>query len=110
MVLKYLFFGQFLLKKGLITFDDIFKARMLQKKQNLRIGDLALKRGWLTQTEIDKVLVLQEETAEEFGEIAICTGLSYQRPGRGIAQPPERRTSLLRRSPWYNSALSQKHS
>ena len=69
MTLKYLLFGQYLFKKGLITYTDIFKARMLQKRHNLRIGELARVKGWLTSEDIERILVIQEETLKKFGEI-----------------------------------------
>ena len=70
MPFTYLFFGQFLLRKGLVTFEDIYLARMLQKKSNRKIGDLAEERGWLTPGLIEKILVLQEEEPDRFGETA----------------------------------------
>jgi hypothetical protein len=71
---RYLFFGQYLHGKGLVTFEDIYKARMFQKRNNLKIGELAMKRGWLTAREIETILVIQEETLERFGEIAVRRG------------------------------------
>lgn len=71
MVLEYLLFGQFLQKKGLISFEDIYRARVLQKKTNLRLGELARERAWLSDDEIEKILMLQDETMERFGEVAI---------------------------------------
>ncbi|MBI5676381.1 MAG: hypothetical protein HZC48_11250 [Nitrospirae bacterium] len=71
MVIKYMLFGQYLLKQGLIKSGDTINARIMQLKNNRRIGDLARERGWLTDEEIDKILVIQEETLEIFGEIAV---------------------------------------
>jgi hypothetical protein len=74
MTMKYLFFGQHLQKKGLITFEAIYKARMMQKMNNHKIGELAEKRGWLTKEQMEKILVLQEEGLDKFGETAIKLG------------------------------------
>ena len=67
----HMLFGQFLLKEGVISRVDIFKARLIQKRNNLRIGELAREKGWLTDEDIEKILSVQEETYEKFGEIAI---------------------------------------
>jgi hypothetical protein len=71
---QYLFFGQFLRKEGLISEEDIFQARSLQKKRNRRIGELAMEKGWITGEKVDRVLVMQEDTEEKFGEIAVSQG------------------------------------
>lgn len=71
LTLKYLFFGHYLLRKGLITFDDILNAGALQKRTNLRIGEIAKKRGWMTDGDIKTLLAIQEETLGKFGEIAV---------------------------------------
>ena len=68
--LKYLKFGGYLLEKNLIGEMDILKARFIQKKNNLKIGELARSRGWLTEDDIQQILVIQEDTYEKFGEIA----------------------------------------
>jgi hypothetical protein len=71
MVMEFLRFGQFLRKKGLISFDDIYKARVFQKQTNLRLGELAREKKWLSDDDIEKILLFQEETMERFGEVAI---------------------------------------
>jgi hypothetical protein len=71
---QYLFFGQFLRKEGLISEEDIFQARNLQKSHNRRIGEIAMEKGWLASEQIDRVLVIQEDTKKKFGEVAISNG------------------------------------
>ncbi len=71
MTVSYLFFGRFLQKKGLLSFEDIYKARMLQKRNNLKIGEFARNRGWLTDEDIEKILIIQEESFDKFGDIAV---------------------------------------
>jgi hypothetical protein len=74
MAIKYMLFGQYLLKKGLIKAGDTINARILQLRNNRKIGDIARERGWLTDEEIDKILIIQEETLDKFGEIAVKEG------------------------------------
>jgi hypothetical protein len=69
--MKYLRLDQYLCEKGLITEIDTLNARLIQKKDNLRIGELAKARGWLDDNAIDRILIIQEDTKEKFGEIAV---------------------------------------
>ena len=62
-------FGRFLEQKGIISFETIYEAGMLQKKTNHRIGEISGKKG--LAFDVDKILVLQEETMVKFGEVAI---------------------------------------
>jgi hypothetical protein len=75
MAIKYMLFGQYLLNHGLIKPGDTINARIMQLKNNRKIGDLAKGRGWLTDKEIDRILIIQEETLDKFGEIAVKEGL-----------------------------------
>jgi hypothetical protein len=68
---RHYLFGVFLREKGLITGEDVFRARMLQKKHNRRMGELAKKKGWLTDEGIERIHVLQEETLRRFDDIAV---------------------------------------
>lgn len=71
---KFSLFGQFLLEKGLVTFDDIYYARMLQKNENLKLDELALNKGWLTEEQIRRIAVFQEESDKAFIETAVEKG------------------------------------
>ena len=61
--------------EGLVTEDDVIKARLYQKQTNRRIGDRLMEKGWVTEDDIQKVLVIQEESMTRFGEIATGLGL-----------------------------------
>lgn len=63
-------FGRFLKAKGLITDEDIFNARMTQKRQNRKIGEIAVERGLMDTDSVERLLVYQEETGERFGDLA----------------------------------------
>ena len=39
--IKHILFGQYLVRKGLIKYGDVLKARMLQHDNNRKIGNLA---------------------------------------------------------------------
>lgn len=67
-------FGQFLMKKGLITKEDIFNARMMQKQQNLMIGQMAREKGWINGNDVERILVYQETEKMKFGELAVEYG------------------------------------
>jgi hypothetical protein len=68
---KSLFFGNYLLKRGLVTLSDVLRARLLQKKHNRPVGELARQRGWLEEEDIADILRTQEDSRKKFGEIAV---------------------------------------
>lgn len=67
-------FGKYLTAKGIITDEDIFNARMLQKTQNLRIGEVAVSMGFMDEESVHRLLVAQEETGLRFGVLAVSFG------------------------------------
>ncbi len=72
MSLRYLLFGQYLAKKGLITEQEIVWARIMQKRENKRIGQLARERGLMSKEDVEKVLTLQEHDPDKrFVELAV---------------------------------------
>jgi tRNA 2-thiouridine synthesizing protein E len=64
-------FGQFLFQEGLVGYDDILKARMLQKKSNQRLGDIAVRLGLLTKEQVERILAVQDDSGISFGQIAM---------------------------------------
>lgn len=64
-------FGQFLFREGLASYDDILKARLLQKKCGKKLGDTAVKLGLLTGDQVEHILIEQEACGMAFGRIAI---------------------------------------
>lgn len=69
-----LLFGRFLSLQGLISDEDVFNARMLQKTQNRRLGEIAIERGFLQPEEVQRLLIWQEEYGIRFGELAVEFG------------------------------------
>ena len=68
---KPLLFGEYLLKKGLITEEDILIARHVQEEANRQIGELAIKQKMLNAQKLQQILQQQKKTRRKFGEIAI---------------------------------------
>lgn len=70
----FFLFGRYLRAKGLVTDEDIFNARMLQKTQNRRIGEVAIELGLMDDEAVERLLVIQEEMGVRFGDLAIKFG------------------------------------
>lgn len=64
-------FGQFLFQEGLVSYDDILKARILQKKSSKRLGEIAIRLGLLTDAQVERILVEQDDSGIAFGQVAI---------------------------------------
>jgi len=69
------FFGQFLIKKGIISKMDLLHAIDLQEKNNLRFGDLVIKMGLMTVAQKVQTLEAQRHEDLQFGEMAIKLGV-----------------------------------
>lgn len=63
-------FGQYLLKKGLVTNKDINEACSLQRKHCQKIGRKAREDGLLSGSDIAKITREQGELGSKFGETA----------------------------------------
>jgi hypothetical protein len=72
--IKHILFDQYLVRKGLITYDDVINARIMQYDNNRKIGDLANDKGWLSYDDIRKILIIQEGTKDMFCEVAMKEG------------------------------------
>jgi hypothetical protein len=71
----YLLFGQFLKKEGLVTDEDVIKARLLQKETNRLIGERFIEKKWCSMEDVQRILVVQEEEMSSFGDIALELGI-----------------------------------
>ncbi len=63
-------FGEYLLKKGIITKSDVEKARALQTKRCSKIGKKAQETGLLGEYDIAKITRKQDELRKKFCEAA----------------------------------------
>lgn len=76
--MKSVFFGQYLLNKGLINAQQLTKALTEQETLNKRLGDLALEKKMLNGEQIKKISELQKKEDILFGEGAKKLGYLTQ--------------------------------
>ena len=69
------FFGQWLIRHGLITPEQLLAALDLQLETNKELGAFAVDLKVLTKKQADDINVKQRRTDGRFGEIAIAEGL-----------------------------------
>lgn len=68
-------FGQFLIKRQLIGFDELFRARMLMKRMLMPVGEMAIEKGWMRPADVEYVLNLQRLGGGMFCDVALREGL-----------------------------------
>jgi hypothetical protein len=66
-----LFFGQFLLERGVITNEALEDALAFQRESNRRIGEMAMEKSYLTPEQVDRIFAEQQVRDEPFGVIAL---------------------------------------
>ncbi len=76
---KNLFFGQYLLSRGIITPAKLAAATEYQKQFNSRIGDYAVALGLLTEEDVGRINAVQLSENLLFGEAALKLGLLQKR-------------------------------
>jgi len=78
-ITKNLFFGQYLLSRGIITPAKLAAATEYQKQFNSRIGDYAVALGLLTDDDVSRINAVQLSENLLFGEAALKLGLLQKR-------------------------------
>jgi len=68
------YFGYFLLKKGLLTTEQLYDAFALERSVRPKVGVLAIDAGLLSAAQVEEVQALQHRMDKKFGEIAIIQG------------------------------------
>uniref|UniRef100_A0A7C4EL19 Type II secretion system protein GspE N-terminal domain-containing protein n=1 Tax=Fundidesulfovibrio putealis TaxID=270496 RepID=A0A7C4EL19_9BACT len=68
------FFGDFLLRQGAVTPDQLRQALASQARSNRRMGDLCVEAGVMTPGQVEDVLDAQRGTDACFGQLAIARG------------------------------------
>ncbi len=68
------FFGEFLMKKGILTGEELDNLLKKQSKLNKKIGEISLKRNYLDEKEVKTILDIQLTTDLSFGELAVEKG------------------------------------
>lgn len=66
-----LFFGDFLLQKGLITKEQLDRALEYQLKHNKCVGEIALEEKLLDKFQIQKIKEIQKIEDKKFGEVSL---------------------------------------
>ncbi|MDA8096200.1 MAG: hypothetical protein M0028_01275 [Clostridia bacterium] len=69
-----LYFGHYLLNRGLITPDQLTDALDLTESVYLKLGVLAVNAGYMTASRVGKVHQMQTKVDRMFGELAIELG------------------------------------
>ncbi|TBL81568.1 hypothetical protein [Paenibacillus thalictri] len=69
-----LYFGQFLLNRGLISASALEQAISVQKQTRVRLGVMAINHGFLTAAQVEEIHLQQTKIDKKFGEIAVMLG------------------------------------
>lgn len=73
-----LFFGDFLYKSGLVSFDQLNQAVDYRLQNNRSIGELAIEQKLLDNDEIKKIKNIQRVEDKKFGRVAVEHNLLTQ--------------------------------
>lgn len=68
------FFGNFLLKKGIIDKEQLLDILKNQSNVKIKLGTLAMCEGYMTASEVEKIHILQTHVDKKFGELAVEEG------------------------------------
>ena len=69
-----MFFGEYLLERGLVNSDRILDALEIQYKRRIPLGRLAIREGIMSVDQVLKTLVWSREADVRFGVTAINAG------------------------------------
>ena len=67
-------FGNFLLRKGVVTPEQLVTAIQDSTESHVKLGTLCIHSGLMSANEVEKIYVLQTHRDARFGEIAIEEG------------------------------------
>lgn len=70
-----LFFGQYLVEKGIVSREILLEAIALQEKANLSFGDTAVELGLLTTADSNRINQAQRSEDMRIGDLAVKMGL-----------------------------------
>lgn len=68
------FFGNYLLSKGYVTSEQLFRAMQKKADERMRLGTLAIHSGYMSASEVDMVIIEQTHADKKFGELAVELG------------------------------------
>ena len=69
------FFGDFLVERGKLSYDQLKEVLLYQKRNNLSLGKLAVNKGYLTDAQVLEINQRQRVLDKKFGEIALSRKL-----------------------------------
>ncbi|MBE5905890.1 MAG: chemotaxis protein CheX [Lachnospiraceae bacterium] len=67
-------FGNFLLRKGVVTPDQLLRVIKAASNSHVKLGTLCMHAGLMTPAEVEKVYLKQTQIDKRFGEIAVEEG------------------------------------
>ena len=70
-----MFFGQYLLSKGVIDRDALIDAIERQRRSNLPLTELAVREGWLDERQADAILARYRTSEADLAELCEASGL-----------------------------------
>jgi len=68
------YFGSYLLRKNILTAEDLKKILDHMHKTRIKLGTLAIQQGLLTGSQVEEIIEAQKNSDMYFGEIAIAKG------------------------------------
>lgn len=68
------FFGSYLLRREVITSEQLAEAIAKVNEAHIKLGTLAIHSGYMVASEVDEVCYLQTREDKRFGEIAVERG------------------------------------
>ncbi len=67
-------FGNFLLRKGVVTPEQLLSVIKAASTSHVKLGTLCMHAGLMSPAEVEKVYVMQTQVDKRFGEIAVDEG------------------------------------
>jgi len=104
---KPLYFGEFLLMKGLIKKNDLLVARHIQKEANKQIGQLAIRQKLLNAQKVQQILDQQKRTSKRFGEVAINLKILTRKQVKDLLNYQEKFNFFIGEIFTYEGALTR---
>ncbi len=77
-----MFFGEYLIQRGLMTEEDLHKALDIQTSERTPLGQLAVEQSFLNRKDLFRVLNEQRKTKEKskrFGDVAVELGIMTEK-------------------------------
>lgn len=86
-----MFFGQYLVERGIVSREVLLKAIGLQERTNLSFGDTAVSMGLLTPSDADRINQAQRSQDMRIGDLSVKMGLLSEEQVMAILGEQKRR-------------------